>query len=138
MADEYLKPLPRLTGFTGEWYGFVKNHELRFQRCTGCGAWRHVPREYCAECGSDAWEWAKSSGKGKIFTWTTTYRPLHPAFVNDVPYSGVVVELEEGPRIFTWVTDVDPDDLVIDMPVQIWYDDVTAEVTLPKFKKTSA
>lgn len=131
----YNKPLPQLTGYTGDWYAYVKKHELRFQRCTGCGRWRHVPREYCAKCGSDAFEWAKSSGRGKIFTWTTTVRPLHPAFVTDVPYSGVVVELEEGPRVMTCVTDVAPDDLAMDMPVQVWFDDVTDEVTLAKFKK---
>ena len=133
----YVRPLPRLEGATAEWYGFLKNHELRFQRCTNCGRWRHVPREYCASCGSDAFEWAKSSGKGTVFTWTTTYRPLHPGFVDDVPYSGVVVELEEGPRVMTWITDVSPDDITMGLPVEVWFDDVTEEVTLAKFKRAA-
>jgi uncharacterized OB-fold protein len=138
MAETYTKPLPQLTGYTADWFGFLKKHELRFQRCTNCGRWRHVPREYCAKCGSDAFEWAQSSGRGKVFTWTTTYRPLHPGFVADVPYSGVVVELEEGPRVMTWVTDLGADGLKMDMPVEVWFDDVTDEVTLAKFKPASA
>ncbi len=133
----YTRPLPRLEGSTAEWYGFLKNHELRFQRCMNCGRWRHVPREYCASCGSDESEWAQSSGKGTVFTWTTVYRPLHPGFVDDVPYSGVVVELEEGPRVMTWVTDVGPDDLSMGMPVEVWFDDVTEDVTLAKFKRAA-
>lgn len=137
MTNGYTRPLPKLEGNTGEWYGFVKKHELRFQRCTGCGTWRHVPREYCAQCGSDAFEWAMSAGRGKVFTWTTIYRPLHPAFIQDVPYSGVVVELDEGPRVMTWVTDVAPDALEIGMPVEVWFDDVTDQVTLAKFKRAT-
>lgn len=137
-AETYYRPLPKLTGFTKDWYGFIKDHELRFQRCTECGRWRHVPREYCAGCGSDAFEWARSAGRGKIFTWTTTYRHLHPGFIDDVPYASVVVELDEGPRVMTWVTDVEPDDLVMEMPVQVWFDDVTPEVTLAKFKRAKA
>ena len=33
--------------FNGEFYRFCKDHELRFQRCQDCGAWRHMPRESC-------------------------------------------------------------------------------------------
>jgi uncharacterized OB-fold protein len=54
-----------------------------------------------------------------------------------VPYSGVVVELEEGPRVMTWVTDVGPDDLSMGMPVEVWFDDVTEDVTLAKFKRAA-
>ena len=59
--DGYKRPLPRRRGMAGEFYDFCKQHELRFQRCTDCGTWRHVPREMCAKCGSFNWEWAQSS-----------------------------------------------------------------------------
>jgi uncharacterized OB-fold protein len=91
----------------------------------------------CDKCGSLAWEWARSSGKGKVYTWTVTYQPLHPGFAGDVPYAGVIVELEEGPRIVTWVSDVKPEDLTIGLPVEVWFDDVTPEVTLPKCRRAS-
>jgi uncharacterized OB-fold protein len=35
----------------------------------------------------------------------------------------------------TSLVDSTPDELRIGMPVQVVYDDVTAEVTLPKFKR---
>lgn len=129
----YEKPLPRIQGMTGEYYEFCKKGELRFQKCSGCGSWRHVPREYCAKCGSGEFEWALSSGKGKVYSWSTTYRPMHPSFL-ETPFAQVVVELEEGPRVMSWVTDVDPEDLKMDMPVKVYFDAVTDEVTLPKFK----
>jgi len=133
MAD--LRPLPTMAGLAGEFYGWCRKHELRFQRCTACGAWRHVPRELCAACGSWSWEWARSSGRGTVFTWTVAVRAMHPAFQEAVPYAAVVVEMEEGVRILSRVTDCAPDELAIGMPVTVAFDDVTPEVTLPTFRR---
>jgi uncharacterized protein len=134
MAD-YSKPLPLLEGLTEEFYGWCGKGELRFQRCTECKAWRHVPREMCPECGSTDWDWQKSTGRGRVFTWTVAVRPLHPAFAGCAPYAPVVVEMEEGVRLLSEVTDCAPDELVIDMPVEVVFEPVTPEITLPKFKK---
>jgi uncharacterized OB-fold protein len=130
------KPLPAMQGLTQEFYGFCKQRELRFQRCTGCGAWRHVPREQCAACGSQAWEWALSSGRGTVFTWTTVARAMHPAFQDDVPYAAVVIELDEGVRVVSEVLDCPPEALAIGMAVEVVFADVTPDVTLPKFRPT--
>ena len=134
-THQYKRPVPKMRGFAAEFYAYCKQHELRFQRCASCGTWRHVPRDMCAQCGSFEWEWAKSSGKGKLFSWTTAMQPMLPQFADLVPYSPVVVELEEGVRMLSWLTDVKDDDLKLDLPVEVMFDDVTPEVTLPKFKR---
>jgi len=46
--------------------------------------------------------------------------------------------LDEGPRLATWVTGIPPDQLRVGMPVELWFEDVSDEVTLPKFKPESA
>jgi hypothetical protein len=125
-------PRPRLAGLTGEYYGWLRRHELRFQRCTGCGRFRHVPRDLCAGCGSDGFEWAPSSGRGRLFTWTTTYRAMHPRFL-EVPFTTAVVELEEGPRVVTSIEGVEEADLRIGLPVRAAFDDVDEELTLLRF-----
>ena len=52
MADKMYKlPLPRVGGHSAEFYKFCTEHELRFQRCTDCRTWRHIPRDMCAKCG---------------------------------------------------------------------------------------
>jgi uncharacterized OB-fold protein len=134
----YKRPLPRRrNSMAAEFYDFCKKHELRFQRCTDCGTWRHVPRDMCAKCGSFNWEWARSSGKGKVFSWTTAVQPMLPQFADLVPYSPVVIEMNEGVRLVSWLTDISPDDLRLDLPVEVVFDDVTPEVALPKFKRSS-
>ena len=137
MSQEYAKPLPLMEGTTKEFYEFCKQRELRFQRCEGCGKWRHVPRPMCSACGSSRWKWAKSSGRGKVFTWTVVRRPMIPAFAGDAPYAPVVVELEEGVRMVSWIVDCDPDDIEMGMPVEVVFDDVTSDVTLPKFRRAA-
>ena len=131
----YNRPLPRRRGMAADFYQFCKQHELCFQRCTDCSAWRHVPRDMCAQCGSFNWEWAKSLGKGKLFSWTTVMQPMLPQFADLVPYSPVVIEMDEGVRLVSWLTDVPPEELRLCLPVEVVFDDVTPEVTLPKFRR---
>lgn len=132
------KPLPKLEGFAKDFYDGCRRGELLFQCCTGCGAWRHVPRELCPTCSSWDWEWKASSGRGRVFTWTVVTRSLHPAFVEDVPLAPVVVELEEGVRLLTHVVDCPPDELEMEMPVEVVFDAVSEDVTLPKFRRSGA
>lgn len=133
----YKRPVPKGRGMAGEFYRFCKQHELRFQRCTACGTWRHVPRDMCAKCGSFDWEWARSSGKGKLFSWTTAIQPMLPQFADLVPYSPVVIEMDEGVRMVSWLVDVPDEELRLGLPVEVCFDDVTPEVTLPKFRRAT-
>jgi uncharacterized OB-fold protein len=130
------RPLPRCRGLAGEFYGFCRNHELRFQRCADCGTWRHIPRDMCAHCGSFRWEWAKSSGRGKVFSWTTVMQPMLPQFA-EVPYSPVIIELEEGVRMLSWIPALKPEELKLDLPVEVTFEDVSEEVSLPMFRPRS-
>lgn len=129
-------PLPRLRGLTGEWYGWLGQGELRFQRCA-CTRWRHPPRELCPVCGSSEWSWEPSTGRGVVYTWTTTHRPMHPAFV-ETPFAQVVVELEEGPRVVTSVVGLPVSDLRVGLAVEVVFDEVADDVTLARFRPRAA
>jgi uncharacterized OB-fold protein len=62
-----------------------------------------------------------------------------PAFYdpseNAVPMAPVVVEMEEGVRLLSNMVDCPPDELHIDMAVEVTYEKVTDEVTLPRFRR---
>ena len=135
---EYDKPLPRGEGYHGEFYDFCRQHELRFQQCADCGSWRHMPRESCNRCGSFDWSWQPSTGKGVIFSWTIIHRALHPGFADELPYASVVVELDEGVRLVSNVVGIAPDELRIGLPVEVIFEDVTADTTLHKFQPSTA
>ena len=74
------------------------------------------------------------SGQGTVYTWTVFHQVYHPAFAGDVPYAVVAVELEEGLRMVTNLVDCQIEDIVAGMPVEVVFDDVTEQVSLPKFR----
>ena len=138
MSLEYNKgesiPVPRkYLDFEGFWTG-VDQGKLLLQKCADCGEWRHIPKPMCPKCHSVEKEWVPVSGKGVVYSWVTYKESPHPAF--KTPYSVVLVELEEGMRIVSNLVDVKPDEIAIGMPVEVTFDKITEEVTLPKFKKT--
>jgi uncharacterized OB-fold protein len=51
-----------------------------------------------------------------------------------VPYVSAVVTLEEGPRMITNIVDIAPEDVKIDMPVQVTFAEAEGEMKLPLFR----
>ena len=54
----------------------------------------------------------------------------------DGPYAIAVVELEEGPRMMTNIVDSPqtPEALVLDMPLEVVFEPVSDEISLPLFR----
>jgi hypothetical protein len=50
----------------------------------------------------------------------------------------VIVELEERVRVVSNVVDCRPKDIYIGMPVDVVFNDVTEEVTIPRFRSSSS
>jgi uncharacterized OB-fold protein len=128
-------PLPARMGLAAEFYRFCKQHELRFQRCTNCATWRHLPRPICGNCGSFNYEWTRSSGNGKVYSWITVAQPMLPAFDHSVPYTVPLVDMDEGVRMVAVIEDVAPGAMRIGMPVEVVFDDMTPEITVPRFRR---
>jgi len=131
---KYKKPLPRIDEESKGFWEACQRHELYVQRCRACGRRRYYPRAVCPACLSSNTEWVLSSGRGTVYTYTVTYQNQAPGFRDDLPYVLAYVELEDRVRILTNIVGCAPDDVKIGMPVEVLFDDVTPEVTLPKFK----
>ena len=131
---EYEKPLPNPTSETQPFWDYCKKHELRMQKCTQCGHVRYPPGIACPKCQSMEAEWAKLSGNGKVFSFVVFHYSYNKAFGNDVPYAVASIELEEGPRMMSNIIGCRLEDIKIDMPVEVDFEDITDEFALPKFK----
>jgi uncharacterized OB-fold protein len=77
------------------WEG-TRRGELRLQRCRECGRYQFYPRPYCIRCSSEI-EWVPAAGTGTVYSLTTVRAELVPGFAP--PYTVVLVELDEGPRM---------------------------------------
>lgn len=109
---------------------------LHFQRCDECGVWRHPPRFRCAACSSDSWSWSPVSGRGRVFSWTVTHRPVDPAFAAELPYAVLVVEMEEGVRMVGNLIGLAPSELQLDLAVMAELETVAEAVALVHFRPT--
>ena len=66
------------------------------------------------------------------------HQAFHSAFKDDLPYVVAVVELEEGPHILTNIVGCSPDEVKCDMPVEVTWEDITEEYSLPKFQPANS
>lgn len=133
MADKSRLPLPVATPETQHFWDGTRAGELRLQRCDDCSGVYFPPRPFCPACGSRSVSVFTASGKATLYSYVINYRQ-HPAF--DGPYSIAVVQLEEGPRMMTNIvnTPQTPEALVLDMPLEVTFEEMSEQITLPYFQ----
>ena len=98
------------------------------QQCKSCHKHIYFPREICPHCGSDAVDFVAPSGLGTVYAVTTVRRK--PADGGD--YNVSLIDLDEGPRLMSTITNLTPDLVKIDQRVKA-HVDVTEGRGLVKF-----
>ena len=88
----------------------------------------------------DPVEWVEAAGTGEVYTYSIHYIGPSKAYKGDPPHIVALVDLDEGVRVMSNIVkdepgypSLDPDDVSIGMKVRVVFDDVTDEITLPKF-----
>lgn len=139
MVMEYVPGIPLLRPHVdydnqGYWEG-IRQHKLVFQKCNACGLLIHRPRPMCPRCNAMDMGWAPSSGKGHIYSWVNfVYKnAAYPGI--KVPYLVLLVEMLEGVRVISNAYDITREEIYVGMPVEVVFDDIADDLTLPKFKK---
>lgn len=97
--------------------------EFRLQRCGACGKAIFYPRLLCHHCGSADLSWFAPSGRGTVYS-TSTVR-VRPG--KGESYNISLIELEEGPRMMSWVVDAPVDDVAIGMAVTAFVGEIDGE-----------
>jgi len=95
-----------------------QRYALMGEACPHCEAKIFPPRDVCPDCSGEAKEPFAFSGKGEVYSFTTTYDP--PEEYSDyAPYTVALIKLVEGPFITAQLTDVEKHELTIGMPVEM-------------------
>ena len=132
--SSYTKPLPVPSKWSQPFWDRTKQHKLFLKKCTECGNIDHPPYLYCTECSAEEHEWIEASGRGTLYAFTTTLLGAPLPFTDDIPYTIAMVDLTEGPRMLTTIVEARPEELEIGMEVEVVFDDITEEITLPRFR----
>jgi uncharacterized protein len=127
-----LSPSPDATQF---WESCARR-ELALPFCASCEDFFFYPRTVCPECGSRDISWRTVTGRGRLHTFCIQYQSALPGFANAVPFVTAIVELEEGPRMMTLLTEVEPDPAAIrcGMPVEVAFAELDDRGVLPAFR----
>jgi uncharacterized protein len=128
------KPLPAINDDNRRYYEYLHKHELRMQKCSNCGHIRYPPGILCPRCHSLESEWTELSGRGRVYSYAIYRTCFHPAFQDEVPYTVAIIHLDEGPLMESNLTDSKVEDIRIEMPVEVYFEDVNDIISLPKFK----
>ncbi|OGO04460.1 MAG: transcriptional regulator [Chloroflexi bacterium RBG_13_56_8] len=91
---------------------------LRGEVCPHCEAKLFPPRDICPHCGGPASTTYDFSGKGEVYSFSSMYS-VPEKFQRYAPYVVALIKLEEGPLVTAQLTDVDPEEVHIGMPVEM-------------------
>jgi uncharacterized protein len=135
-------PFPPTIGLDTQffWDG-VAAGELRIQKCAECGVLRHPPGPMCPVCHATQRKpfappaqvnHVVASGRGEVYSFVVHHHPPVPG--RRPPFVVAVVDLEEGVRIVGNVIDCEPGEVRIGMPVELAFQRMDDEVTLPQWR----
>ena len=133
-AKKPFRVLPQVTAENEHYWKGGARGELCFLRCGECRTYVHPPSPVCPECLSKQLAPAAVSGRARLLTWTVNHHPWIPGF--EPPYLIAIVEIEEqrGLRITTNLVNCTPEELRMDLPVRVLFEERDEGVFLPLFE----
>ena len=127
-----LKPVPHPTTVSAPYWEGARQGKLMFQRCGNCGKIRHYPQTLCGACQSGKVEWIEASRKAKVHSWTVAHHAFHPAFKDELPYTTVIADMEEGVRVLGRYVGETP--IRIDLPLTMEFVMDDQNTPVPTFR----
>jgi uncharacterized OB-fold protein/acyl dehydratase len=132
-SDPALRPAPAINADNEFFWQGARRHELRIQRCEGCGRLLMPPGPRCSSCGSFEMGWTLACGRGRLYSFAVSEHPVLEGFC--YPLCVALVELEEGTRVVADLTGLDRDQLAIGMPLELsWLEGAADGLPLPQFR----
>jgi len=131
-------PSPVADATTLPWWQAAAEHRLVVQRCAACGHTRLPPSPICPECRSAEASWQQVSGRGEVYTYTIVHRPI--AANQPLPTVIAVIALEGagGVRLISNLVGIDPTAVRIGLPVELVWEDMSADLAIPRFRPRAA
>jgi uncharacterized protein len=131
-------PLPAASIDTIGWWQAAVEHRLVIQRCDNCGRFRHPPGPVCPHCRNWAASFIDQPGTGTIYTLTRVHQPFLPELA--LPYVIAVIDLDgleaDTIRLVTNIVDADPDEVAIGARVEVVWEDMGPDLSLPRARLT--
>jgi uncharacterized OB-fold protein len=126
------RPGPVVTADSAVFWDAAAERRLVAQRCGECGRLRHPPRPMCPHCHSLSIDVVPLSGRGTLYSYSVLHHPQHPAF--DYPVLAALVDLDEGVRVVSSLSGVEPADIHIGMALEVDFEARDGGTAVPIFR----
>ena len=130
------KPLPVITDLTRPFWSAAKEGRLVLQKCQRCATFNFHPKAWCINCGSRELAWTDAQPTGTVYSFTVS-RSVAMNFQGwqaDLPVLMCLIDLDDGARLYGQLTDCQPEDIRIGMRVTVWFESISDEAGIPKFR----
>jgi uncharacterized OB-fold protein len=134
------KPVPVPTDLSRPFWQAGARGELAMQRCTQCGHIRFPIGPACTRCLSADAEWSTIQPRAKVLSHLVFHRAYAADWKDEVPYSVVMVQFAEGPRMFLDVIDPEKayvDEDLVDREIEIAFERASDEIGVPRARVVS-
>ena len=112
--DDIIALLPKPSAESAPFWEACDRDELRLQRCARGGHLFYYPRLNCPICGDRELRWETCAGTGTVFSFSHVHVSFHgPKWESQLPYTVILVDLDEGPRLLSRLVGADRDDVRI-------------------------
>jgi uncharacterized OB-fold protein len=126
--------LPEITPLTRPYWEGAQAGKLRLQHCLACANTWHPPSPACTACGALDFEWRDATGRGRVHSYIIVREALDPSLETRLPLVIALIRLDEGPLLISNILGCDPEQVSVEMPVEIDWEPLTAEIVLPQFR----
>ncbi|MFI9505902.1 bifunctional MaoC family dehydratase N-terminal/OB-fold nucleic acid binding domain-containing protein [Nocardia sp. NPDC052566] len=131
-AGERVKPL--VSWDTEFFWEGTKLGELRIQRLPD-GTLRHPPIPAIWQDKAKQTDYVVSGGRGSVFSYVVHHAPKVPG--RQLPFVVALVELDEGVRMLGELRGIDPAEVRVGLPVEVAFEKLDDDATLPYWKVVS-
>ena len=94
-------PIPERNGLSAPYWQGLREGVLKVQRNPRTGAFQWPPQWIAYDDQGFDLEWVEVAPRGRIYSWTRVWHPVHPALKDACPYIVVVVELPDAGDVRT-------------------------------------
>jgi len=100
---------------------------LAVQQCSTCAVLQHPPEEVCHQCGGTSFDVNVVAPRGTVHSYTVVHYAANRALVDAVPYTVVLVSLDDAPDLRVLADLVDGGPIAIGAPVEATWTDHVAD-----------
>jgi uncharacterized protein len=108
---------PPIDADSADFWAGLEQREIRLPKCGSCGTVWFPPTPGCPVCGATERSTVVAAPHGKVYSWVVVHRSLQPEFAEELPYVVATVELDDGPKVFARLLEVEIDRIEPEMGV---------------------